>query len=219
MFGNNFASKLETVIEQRSSVLKLNVWLTPPTQTSSICGLYNNTSVIITQAFRGLKHKHTACCYVAFPETELMLLFLLGRQSHITMCFILFIYFILFLFGHFLSSIVVTSASVQAWVSSCVRMRGQLFSQYVHIICFFMGMKVGSSPDVVCPCCSQWLHLYSIINRFREDHIYNRNSPNTLLFSFLFFFVFVILLSSVETLSLSMLTWWLFTVKENPLCC
>lgn len=143
MFGNNFASKLETIIEQRSSVLKLNVWLTPPTQTSSICGLYNNTSVIITQAFRGVKHKHTACCYGAFPETELMLLFLLGRQSHITMCFILFIYFILFLFGHFLSSIVVKCASMSKLV--CANAWAAFLSVCAHYM-FFYGHEGGQLP-------------------------------------------------------------------------
>lgn len=83
----------------------------------------------------------------------------------------------LFLLRHFRSSIVFTSASVQAQVSWCVRMRGQLFPQYVHIIKPMIvyeheGEAVllffpSSSPDVH-PCCHPVapFTLYSIINRF-----------------------------------------------------
>lgn len=140
-----------------------------------------------------------------------MLLFFLGRQSHITMCFILFIYFYLALIWAFLvfhTCHLCKRASMSKLV--CVNAWAAFLSLCAHYM-FFYGHE-GSSPDVVCPRCSRWLHSYSIINRFREDHIYSRNSPYMLLFSLLFFLGggFVILLSSVETLSLSVLTWWLF---------
>lgn len=46
---------------------------------------------------------------------------------------------------------------------------------------FFMGVEVGSSPDVVCPravpCGSV---RYSISNRLPGDRVYSGNTPNTL---------------------------------------
>lgn len=102
---------------------------------------------------------------------------------------LLSIYYILFLSGHLFglrSRHLCKRTSMSKLV--CVNVWAAFFSQYIHNINFYvyiyiylMGMKVGSSPDVVCPFCAQWLHLYSVTNRFWADYIKATILPNIML--------------------------------------
>ncbi len=177
---------LETGNDQQFPVLKSDVFFS--TIHISLLLLYTLSLYIITTAARGLCHLNiNRCCFEALL---LMLLFFLGIHPHVTIFYFISL-FDLFLFRHFKSSIVFTFASMSELV--CVNAWADSSSLCIHYICLSMGMKMGciaflpsTSPDVVYPCCLQWLHLYSIINGFWEDHTYSIcNNMHTMLpFSF-----------------------------------